>query len=227
MQNRKRFISLLLAMVLIFTMGATAFAADYDEYTIFYTSPDGFGDYEETVSPDGDYLHLSSYKSLARKKDGLPEMPGTFVGWRNDRTGEMIKDNKIRLDEIPYDNLFVTAVFEAGRGEVTVRYLSGLDDGWDHSNELPPTSIMEDETTIKLPKCEIDAPAGYKFTGWESGGKIYEVGEKFTVKKDTTFTATWNSGKVKITFSPGEGSGNAYSIEVEKNGKLKDRKSVV
>jgi hypothetical protein len=101
-----------------------------------------------------------------------------------------------------------------------VTYLSGTDRG------TPPASPTVDEgTTILLPGQEaMIAPDGTVFAGWESGGRVYQAGEAYTVAGNVIFTARWEALAIPeqtplaeslAWISANAWDGGAYTIALE------------
>ena len=58
----------------------------------------------------------------------------------------------------------------------------------------------ETGTAITLPSADGLSRQYYTFTAWETGGKQYNPGDKFTVGADTVFTAVWTRNTITVTY---------------------------
>ncbi len=86
---------------------------------------------------------------------------------------------------------------------------------------------MKDKTVtegkkLTLPECDFTAPEGKQFKAWAIGSKEYAVGEKASIKADTTVKAVWEDIPVTYTvsFDPGEGKGEMPDITALENEEL-------
>ena len=75
--------------------------------------------------------------------------------------------------------------------------------------------IVKAETNYILPACGFTAPADQQFKAWEIGGTEYEVGDSYTVNRDTEIKALWENSVITPTTytvtvgNDGNGTGTA------------------
>ena len=65
------------------------------------------------------------------------------------------------------------------------------------------------ETNYILPECGFTAPADQEFKAWEIGGTEYEVGDSYTVNRDTEIKALWENSVITPT---------TYTVTVSNDG---------
>ena len=82
------------------------------------------------------------------------------------------------------------------------------------SGSMEPVTVKA-ETNYILPECGFTAPADQEFKAWEIGGTEYEVGDSYTVNRDTEIKALWENSVITPTTytvtvgNDGNGTGTA------------------
>jgi len=89
-----------------------------------------------------------------------------------------------------------------------VKYASGNSKA---TGTTPTTQTVDYGDSITLPSNPYTL-SGYTFAGWDVDGTVKKAGDKVTIKKSMTITATWTAvANVTLTYSPGKGAGTAYT----------------
>ena len=96
----------------------------------------------------------------------------------------------------------------------TVTYTVSFDAGGG-TGAMSAKTVNEGEK-LTLPECEFTAPEGQQFKAWAIGSKEYAVGDKATIKADTTVKAVWEDIPVTYTvsFDANGGSGTMEDVTV-------------
>ena len=96
----------------------------------------------------------------------------------------------------------------------TVTYTVSFDAGGG-SGTMSAKTVNEGEK-LTLPECEFTAPEGQQFKAWAIGSKEYAVGDKATIKANTTVKAVWEDIPVTYTvsFDANGGSGTMEDVTV-------------
>ena len=82
------------------------------------------------------------------------------------------------------------------------------------SGSMEPVTVKA-RTNYILPECGFTAPADQEFKAWEIGGTEYEVGDSYTVNRDTEIKALWENSVITPTTytvtvgNDGNGTGTA------------------
>ena len=82
------------------------------------------------------------------------------------------------------------------------------------SGSMEPVTVKA-RTNYILPECGFTAPADQQFKAWEIGGTEYEVGDSYTVNRDTEIKALWENSVITPTTytvtvgNDGNGTGTA------------------
>ena len=76
------------------------------------------------------------------------------------------------------------------------------------SGSMEPVTVKA-RTNYILPECGFTAPADQQFKAWEIGGTEYEVGDSYTVNRDTEIKALWENSVITPT---------TYTVTVSNDG---------
>ncbi len=105
------------------------------------------------------------------------------------------------------DQLTLTAIWDES-DTCTVKYAAGNSKA---TGTSPATQTVAYNASITLPSNPYKL-TGYTFAGWDVDGSVKKAGDKVTVKKNLTITATWAAAtNVTLTYGPGKGAGTAYT----------------
>ena len=154
-----------------------------------------------------DYLDSDQKYNLRSDADFTRE--GYILsGWKDS------KGNKYDLGAAYANSLGSLALTAVWTEKIKISYLPGEGKGTSVTDTVAP-----DETYSLRDKADFTRD-GYKLSGWkDKAGNEYALGASYDLKKGSIeLTAMWEAsvktGKAKITYSPGDGSGTAITDEV-------------
>ena len=210
-------------------------ATDAGDYTVSVTSKTKWAD----GSTDAVTAAWSIGKATQEAPDGLIGVAPTTEGSSDgkitgvDATMEYRAESEtiytactgIEIENLPAGNYFVRYAedhnhFASPDTVVTVGDGTPLADctitfnGNGGSGSMGPV-IVKAETNYILPACDFTAPADQQFKAWEIGGTEYEVGDSYTVNRDTEIKALWENSVITPTTytvtvgNDGNGTGTA------------------
>ena len=205
-------------------------ATDAGDYTVRVTSKTGkWAD----GSTDAVTAEWSIGKATQEAPNGLTGVAPTTEGGSNgkitgvDATMEYRAESEItytactgiEIENLPAGNYFVRYAedhnhFASPDAEVTVGEGASLADCTITFNAGGGSGSME-AVTVKagtnyiLPECGFTAPADQEFKAWEIGGTEYEVGDSYTVNRDTEIKALWENSVITPT---------TYTVTVSNDG---------
>lgn len=106
------------------------------------------------------------------------------------------------------DEITLTAQWDENDDVCVVKYSSGNSSA---TGTTPTTKSVDYGDSITLPSNPYTL-TGYTFAGWDVNGTVKKAGDTVTVKDDLTIKATWTAvANVTLTYSPGKGTGTAYT----------------
>ena len=210
-------------------------ATDAGDYTVSVTSKTKWAD----GSTDAVTAAWSIGKATQEAPNGLIGVAPTTEGSSDgkitgvDATMEYRAESEtiytactgIEIENLPAGNYFVRYAedhnhFASPDTVVTVGDGTPLADctitfnGNGGSGSMGPV-IVKAETNYILPACDFTAPADQQFKAWEIGGTEYEVGDSYTVNRDTEIKALWENSVITPTTytvtvgNDGNGTGTA------------------
>ncbi|MBS7585699.1 InlB B-repeat-containing protein, partial [Enterococcus sp. MMGLQ5-1] len=119
--------------------------------------------------------------------DSVPLRAGyVFSGWQADDADETLYQAGETISSVTRDTV-LTAQWRAVH---TVSYASGAGD---EAIELPAADTVADGADYSI-SANAPSRAGYRFTGWQAGERIYQPNDKLeNVTADVTLTAQWQA----------------------------------
>ncbi len=196
----------------------------YHFYAVWRDEDEGDGDFEITykIGEAGDADNVVKYSDgdfVAPKVSKIFD-EDEYDGWdfdcweitRGDSdykgetydAGDTIPEEAFNDD----DEITLTAQWEENDDACTVKYSSGNSKA---TGTNPTTQTVDYGDSVTLPSNPYTL-SGYTFAGWDVNGTVKKAGDKITVKDDLTIKATWTAvANVTLTYSPGKGTGTAYT----------------
>ena len=195
-------------------------ATDAGDYTVSVTSQTGkWAD----GSTDAVTAEWSIGKATREAPDGLIGVAPTTVGGSDGKIrGVTDKMEYLMAGESSYTACSGTEIENLSAGNYFVRYAEDnnhfaspdtvvtVGDGAQladctitfnaggGSGSMEPVTVKA-RTNYILPECGFTAPADQQFKAWEIGGTEYEVGDSYTVNRDTKIKALWENSVITPT----------------------------
>ena len=210
---KKRFLALILCLVMVIGLVPTVFAAAGDSITVSFAANLNIVPDEDTGLFGPVVVKTFEQDAVSKAEDAIPAPDGKvgyhFVGWSSDNE-DKTKLFKFGTDKYPVESaMTLYAIWESDSAAETFTVTYRTPD-----SSYSTSSQVSKGDKITVQGCDWTAPEGMTFDGWQAqDGKTYKQGDVIrNVQSDWTFVAVFTPKAefVKVRFHDYDNAG-AYT----------------